>query len=126
MAQAPEHHGRFTEQADGWFWLKVTSDLLNILPTFALGNQARGKELLAPKKKYPKALRNTNRAQTPSDTIISQLITTPKQSVHSQLQPREFKMKIWYIKPTPPFFLILPKPDRNPPSPIVYLHRLDS
>lgn len=125
MAQVPDHHGRFTEQVDGWFWLKVTSDLLNILPTSALGNQARGKELLA-SKKNPKALRNTNRAQTPSDTIIPQLITTPKQSVHFQLQPREFKMKIWYIKPTPPFFLILPKPGRNPPSPILYLHRSDS
>lgn len=46
MAQTPDNHGRFTEQVDGWFWLKVTSDLLNIFPTFALSNEAGGKELL--------------------------------------------------------------------------------
>lgn len=50
LAPAPEHYGRFTEQVDGWYWLKVTSDLLNILPPSALGNEAERKKLLALKK----------------------------------------------------------------------------
>lgn len=93
MTQAPDHHGRFTEQVDGWFCLKDTTDLLNTFPTSALSNEAGGRELLAPKEtpnpKNPKSkeLRNTNRAQTASDTITPQLIATPNQSVHSAAAP---------------------------------------
>lgn len=93
LAQAPDPHGRFTEQEEGWFWLKATSDLLNILPPSALGNEAGGKKLVPRKTPNANQLRNTNRAQSPSDTIIPQLVTTSNQSLHSQLQPQEFRMK---------------------------------
>lgn len=43
LAQAHDHHGRFIEQVDGWYWLKITSDLLNIIPPSALGKEAGGK-----------------------------------------------------------------------------------
>lgn len=71
-------------------------------------------------------MRNTNRAQTPSDTIIFQPITTPNQSVLSQLEPQEFRMKTWHIKPAPTFASSYPNQVGILLVRILYLRMLDS